>query len=284
MNADHRHGHPEIWAFLTIITFPLVLIASDLLGAGGWWPFLYAILATFSILVLEAIVRGRLWPFEKGFVDHIGHPETPYRILVFLGATLLILETVVVVGAATDPRFDSALLGLVIEKQCAIRESSRVADSVCRFLTEPHQRSNQARTADLSEYTMLAHAAKTWMPDGGLVTCSAKTMLRRIDAEKQTIRDLSLIHCTDWKIEEKGALQPTRQRTHYAGALLTKNPSGLYGVSVWSEDPGQESWNEALGDIATVCRDRVQALGILPDLETALNAEALAKAQALLNP
>jgi hypothetical protein len=282
MKADHRQGHPEVWAFLTIVTFPIVLIASELLGAGGWWPFLYAILATFSVLVLEAIVRGRLWPFEQGFVNHIGHPETPYRILVFLGATLLILETVVVVGVATDPRFDGPLLGLVIQKQCALRNASRVADSVCRFLTEPRLASGKARTTDLSEYAVLTHATKTWMPNGGFVTCSSKNMMRRVDSERNTVRELDLIHCTDWKLDNQGALQPLTQQTKYAAALLAKQANGLYTVSAWSEDPGHETWTTALGDIATVCRERVQALGILPELETALNAEALAKAQMVL--
>ncbi len=282
MKADVPQGHPEVWAFLTIITFPIVLITSSILGAEGWWPFLFAILATFSVLVLEAIVRGRLWPFEKGFVDHIGHPETPYRILVFLGATLLILETVVVVGVATDPRFDGPLLGLIIQKQCGLRKTSKIADSVCRFLTEPRTTPSVARTADLSEYAVLEHAAKTWIPKGGFVTCAAKNIMRRIDSSQTTVRELNLIHCTDWNIDGNAALLPATQQTRYAAAQLTKQANGLYTVTSWSEDSGKSSWDESLGDIAATCRDRVQALGILPELITALNAEALAKAQMLL--
>jgi hypothetical protein len=280
---EHPNGHPEVWAFLTIITFPIVLIASELLGAGGWWPFLYAILATFSVLVLEAIVRGRLWPFEKGFVNHIGHPETPFRILVFLGATLLILQTVLIVGAATDPRFDAPLLGLIIKKECALRTFYPVSESICRFLTESRPDMNVGvRPTDLSEHAMLAYAAKTWFPDGELVTCAARTMLRRADADGNGMRELDLVHCSDWMIDADNTLRAKKSRTGYAAAKLFKQQTGFYFVASWSEDAQSETWMTTLGDIATVCRERVESLGILPDLVTVLQKETLSKAQMML--
>jgi len=283
LRSAHPNGHPEVWAFLTIITFPIVLIASELLGAGEWWPFLYAILATFSVLVLEAIVRGRLWPFEQGFVNHIGHPETPFRILVFLGATLLILQTVLIVGVATDPRFDAPLLGLIIKKECALRSFSPVSETVCRFLTESHPNMNGAvRTTDLSEHAILAYAAKTWLPDGAFVTCASRPMLRRTDANENAIRELNLVHCTEWTVDAENSLRPTKSHTGYAAAKLLKQPTGFYLVTSWSEDAQGETWTATLGDIATACRERVESLGVLPDLVAALQKEALSKAQMML--
>ncbi|MFA5935335.1 MAG: hypothetical protein WC787_00550 [Patescibacteria group bacterium] len=281
--GEQQSGHPEVWAFLTIITFPIVLIASDLFEVGGWWPFLYALLATFSILVLEVIVRGRLWPFEKEFVNHIGHPETPYRILVFLGATLLMLETVVVVGVATDTRFDAPLLGLIINKQCAARGESRISDSICRFLTESKiDPQSELRTADLSRHALLLFAEKAWFPNGGHITCVSRPVVRTMEAENTVIRELNLIHCVEWKIDTSNALSINKHQTRYAAAALARDKDGFPVVTSWSEDSGNASWETTLGNIAAVSRDKVESLGILPELIPALDQDALEKAQSIL--
>ncbi|MBI4138809.1 hypothetical protein HY479_01525 [Candidatus Uhrbacteria bacterium] len=128
-------GHPDVWAFLTIVTFPIVLVTADSLGIEGLWPFLVAALATAFVIVLEAAVRGRLWIFEKGFIDHISHPEMPARLVLVLGITLLILESALIFFVASDRRFDLSLLGLVARKQCAARAYEADAARLCDLLT-----------------------------------------------------------------------------------------------------------------------------------------------------
>jgi hypothetical protein len=284
MHGGEKHtGHPEIWAVLTIITFPIVLIASELLDVGQWWSIIFAFMATFCILVLETIVRGRLWPFEKGFINSIGHPETPFRIMVFLGATLLLLETVAVFGAVTDPRFDEGLLSLVIKKECSIRHYSPNADMICRFLTEPKKvATSTVRTADLIDHAVATHAAALWSTPQGMTTCAVRSFLRRIESEGASIREAALVQCTTWAIQPDGSLVALQTAHKSIGAALSRNPDGLYSITRWSENPEDATWEAALGDVAESARGHVEALGILPALIDSLQDESRQKAIDLL--
>jgi len=153
-DQEHR-GHPAVWAFLTIVSFPIVLMASDALGARGLWPFAYAILATLAVLILELLVRGGLWPFEKGFVEHIGHPDTPIRILIFIGATLLVLETALIFTVATDRRIDPELVRFVAEKQCSAHPDQLIQGLCGMFRNENDESARSTITqGDLISYVL----------------------------------------------------------------------------------------------------------------------------------
>ncbi len=129
-------GHPSIWAVLTLLAFPIVLVTTNMLGVQGLRPFWYALIATFVVLLLEALVRGRLWPFEDGFIESIGHPETPFRIFVFLGSLLLLIETVFIFSILTDKNLDQALVRLVAQKNCTATVETQGQKDVCRLLTQ----------------------------------------------------------------------------------------------------------------------------------------------------
>lgn len=274
-----QNGHPEIWAVLTIITFPIVLIACEFLEVGQWWSFIYALLATFCVLVLEAIVRGRLWPFEHGFINSIGHPETPFRIMVFLGATLLVLETVAIVGAVTDPRFDEGLISLVIQKECRMRHHSKSADAICRILTEPKRIvSSTVHTSDLADRAIVEHAASVWSRPEGITKCAVRPLLRSIDARTGDVREAALVQCSTWEVSNDMTIFATHTDHKFVAARIEKGTDGLYTVSRWSEDPADDSWDMALGDMAAACRDRAEALSILPELITSMQEESKQKA------
>lgn len=270
-----QNGHPEIWAVLTIITFPIVLIASEFLDVGQWWSFIYALIATFCVLVLEAIVRGRLWPFEHGFINSIGHPETPFRIMVFLGATLLILETIAIVGAVTDPRFDEGLISLVLQKQCAIRRVSKTGDTICRILTEPMRVvSSTVHTSHLADHAITSHAAAIWSRPEGITTCAIRSLVRSVDEKTADVREAAVVQCSTWEVTKDMTLTATHTQRKFVAARVEKGTDGLYTVSRWSEDPTNPSWESALGDIAESCRDRVNALSILPEFISSLQEES----------
>ena len=278
-----NQGHPEVWAVLTIITFPIVLIACELMDIGQWWSLIYAVIGTFCVLVLEAIVRGRLWPFESGFIDSIGHPETPFRIMVFLGATLLILETVAILGAVTDVRFDEGLLSIVINKQCANRHYSRSSEAMCRFLTEPKTiASSQVHTTELADHAIMANAGALWGAKSGVTTCASRSLSRHIESNEATVREAALVQCTSWSIEADGSLRALKTERKFVGALLTKSEDGLYRITKWSEDPEDATWSATLGDIAKAAHDRTAALSILPELISSLQDETRDKAIELL--
>lgn len=282
VTKDQR-GQPEVWALLTLITFPIVLIATDLLGVKGLWPFGFAVLATFGVLTLEAIVRGRLWPFEDRFLEPIAHPATPFRILLFLGATLLVLETLLIFAVTTDRRFDPALIDLVIRKECGARQDSN-SDMWCRFLSRPHEtRSTSVTAGSLTSYAIRAYAATSWFPKEDIVTCAERNIEQSFDTSREVTRQVHLVHCTAWNINEQGRLQTGSKKTAFIGGAFQQTEQGDYRVVAWTEDPNSEQWKTALGGIAEASRDRVQALAILPEFENALHEEARVRAEEMLD-
>jgi len=65
-----------------------------MLGVRGIMPFAYAALALLSILLLEALLRGRLWPFDDSYRQRFIHIDgIALRLLIFSGILLLLLET-----------------------------------------------------------------------------------------------------------------------------------------------------------------------------------------------
>ena len=128
------HGHPGFWAALTMLTFPAILVLGTAYDVSVLWAFADAVGVTLLIFVAEAVLRRRLWIFEVGYVEHISHPDTPWRILVFLGMVLLVLETALILVTVTDRRMDRSLLRLVVSKECiSPRDDSALA--LCEQLT-----------------------------------------------------------------------------------------------------------------------------------------------------
>jgi hypothetical protein len=271
-------GHPFVWAFLTLLTFPVVLITTDMLGAGGLWPFALAVVATLLVLALEAAIRGKLWPFEPQFAECLGHPETPVRILVFMGGVLLILETALILTAATDLRSDPALIGLVMRKECAVRHLAG-PDMFCRALTGEGAApvAVQTKPRDAVSFAIRMRAANAWFPNETLATCSQRVAQQATD--NQSVRAVSLVHCTAWRVASNGILTAKSSKTGFAALSMTRDQDGMYRVGVWSDNINDPSWDAALGDRAEAGRDVVRTTGIPPNLVTALQAEALGRAQ-----
>lgn len=132
--GKQKNGHSALWAFISIIAFPIVLISADILEVGGLLPFIFAMVATLVILTLEAGITGKLWMFEDKFINRIGDPEMHVRLLIFVGAMLLILESALLFMAATDRRMDPLLLQMIVNKQCSAPRGLDDGQSLCRDL------------------------------------------------------------------------------------------------------------------------------------------------------
>lgn len=89
--------HARVWASLTLAGFLVVYILSIVIGAGGVLPFVYGAAFLLSILLVEAGLRGRIWPFEDGFRERFDHPTLPFRLVLFSAALLLLIETLIMI-------------------------------------------------------------------------------------------------------------------------------------------------------------------------------------------
>lgn len=263
-----------MWAFLTLATFPVVLIAMDMLGLRGIWPFAYATVATLIVLALEGTIRGKLWPFEPIFAEFLGHPDTPIRIILFLGAVLLVLETSLIAIFALDRRTDLALIGLVARKQCAAWQDP-ASSSLCRRL-EAEERPVATMKEDSLAFALRTRAAEEWYPTGTLATCAVRQAQAWIDgAAKRTV---ALTHCTSWTLDGEGNLAPKSAMTKYVAASASTGDDGLPRIAGWSDDFNEPGWDQTLGDQAETGRNLVRSTSILPNLVEMLQAEARMRA------
>lgn len=97
---SHRSSllHAHVWSTLTFASFLITYIISILRGARGVLPFVYGAVALFSVILLEALLRGSIWPFADGYRDTFADMDgIALRLMLFSGTLLLILESVVFV-------------------------------------------------------------------------------------------------------------------------------------------------------------------------------------------
>lgn len=93
-----------VWAALTMTSFMVAYIASQLMGAISILPFVFGGTAMIAVMLSEAFLRGRVWIFEPGFREIFGKPDISYRILIFCGICLLLLESYVLMSSYTSWR------------------------------------------------------------------------------------------------------------------------------------------------------------------------------------
>ena len=111
-------SHVVMWAMLSVATFIIIFLACSELKLDAILSFAVAGISMMIILILEGILRGRIWLFEPGYMDFAGHHATSKRIVLFAGGLLLILETALLIGFATDQCFDAAMLRMIEHKHC----------------------------------------------------------------------------------------------------------------------------------------------------------------------
>lgn len=275
-------GHPKVWAVISVIAFPVVLLAAQGLGAPGLWPIVWAASATLLVLLCEVMARGRLWISEPNLAEFISHPETPIRLLIFSGAILLILETALIFLVATNRRMDDGLIGLVMRKQCSA-EYDKTARSLCGYLQAPRDALGRILFQnDLAAYALRAETAKQWFANESLVTCAQ----RKIDQLATSEFDLyyaGLIHCAAWQIDQAGQLQVKTEKTGFAGIWLTKDANGFYAAGKWTDNPNSDQWSETLKSMAESAKTRIQSLSISSEFKQALRAETLKRARILVS-
>lgn len=281
MHGGHvTKGHPNIWAFLSIIAFPIVLLSMDVLGVSGLWPFIMAMGATLLILVLEAIVRGRIWPFEPGFAEHLGHPDLPMRLAIFMAATLFLLQTAFFIAVSVDPRFDESIMAFVLRRQCVSSYAS--THPACRRTSLPPQlEPSPSQTADTIGFAIRTQAKKLWYPNAELATCAQRIIeITPIENNGQDV--FSIVQCTNWGLMNGSVLKKQQSQIHFVGARITKDETGFVRVVAWTDDYTSPNWTSVLGSIAESTRQTAQTLPIYPQFSTVLEAESLGRAQAEL--
>lgn len=117
------HKSSMFWAVMTVLAFPLGLLAATRVTASDAKAFIAGVLACIAVLFANAAADKRLWMFHPRWRTLFDHPEFSYRLAVLCGALLLIVQTLFLVfvlfGATSTP----SLLHIVQKRECRTVEA-----------------------------------------------------------------------------------------------------------------------------------------------------------------
>lgn len=234
-----NHGHPALWATLTIAAFPSVAMILDAQGVDPFRSFAGGAAASLLMLLLEGAVRGRWWISEPAVAEVLEDPKLGWRLLALTGIVILMFQSVVLVGFLADRSMDTKVVRFVLGRQCDNPNSHFLA-RLCRVEAQD-SRTDAAVMA-------IREAAEKRFFGHGFVTCAVRP-LASVFQPTSCVQG-ALIRCDRWMI---GTITRTPvsvesiERTVVTG--LSMMSDGSYRVDGWSDDPSSSAWKAVGGDI-----------------------------------
>jgi hypothetical protein len=230
-----------VWAAITIISLPIVALSLTALGSHPALSFLLGASFTFSIIVIEAVIRGRTWIFSKTFHEIFGHQETAFRLLVVIGGVLLIIQTAFVIQLLRNPNMDTMLLNLIIQKQC-INNPGPLTDILCPTF--------QIVTPDHIQHVPLIYsmeqAAKSHLiPTAVFGSCTVVPLDDFQSLEDQVSLEF-FAYCQPWTkgLNGNGAEPVSR----VINANFLQNDEGYFIPQTWKEEKDSETYYKLTQD------------------------------------
>jgi len=115
---DTPEHHNHMWALLSITGFLVLYLVAIVWGEQGLMPFFYGSMAMLCILLIEALLRGKMWLFEPQFNHAITRKDMPLRLALFVGCFVFVLESLLTVGVATNPLFARRIGSYLVQQSC----------------------------------------------------------------------------------------------------------------------------------------------------------------------
>ncbi|MDD5438323.1 MAG: hypothetical protein PHC70_04210 [Patescibacteria group bacterium] len=227
------------WAVVTMASFPIVALSLAAMGWKSYTAFIMACLATLAILLIEAIVRGRVWIFQKQYQHIFDHQETPFRILVVTGGVLLVLETILLIQFFQNPAIDGYILNLVARKQCYSSQAP-FAHLICPMF----ERASVSKQAYALDYSMEQAAKSHLMPTALAGSCMVVPVSQSNGAA--TCAAKFFAYCQAWQADSCQHSNPGE--VAMVTAQFTKNSEGFYVPTAWQEDRQSEEYQKIMGN------------------------------------
>ncbi len=223
-----------VWAAITILSLPIAAMAFSAMDFHPIAVFLLAACITFVIVVVETIVRGKIWIFQERFKDTFGHPDTPFRILIVAGGVLLILQTFLIVQIFTNPNIDHLMLNVILRKQCE-RYPGGLTSKICpMFMPVSVTRSYALR------YSLEAEALRHIIPTATLGSC-AVVPLKEWPKPEPSISVDFFAYCVPWS--ESGNQDLANAKAAVVQAVMDTKADGFYAARTWSQDDNGQTCN-----------------------------------------
>lgn len=235
-----RHTSDVVWAVIGIASFPTVALSLAALGWKTYTSFIMACVVTLAILLIEALVRGKIWIFQKQFEHIFNHQETPFRVLVVAGGALLVLETLLLIQFFQNPAMDRFILNMVAKKQCSNRQTP-ISHVICPLFERPV--SNRQNFALI--YSLEAAAKSHLMPTSLAGSCVVRLLNNPISGQ-ETTEVKFFTYCQTWQADacQKSSVGDLA----IINAQLSKNSQGFFTPTAWQEDKESNEYKSLVGD------------------------------------
>lgn len=255
--AKPKPTSDAVWAIISIVSFPTVALSLTAMGWRTYLSFIMACLVTLAILLIEALVRGKIWIFQKNYQHIFDHQETPFRILVVTGGVLLVLETLLLIQFFQNPAMDGYILNMVARKECHDPQAP-----LARLICPIFERSVTNRQDFALTYSLETAAKAHLMPSYLAGSCLVLPLYQSSLSGQATLDVKFFTYCQIW--------QATTCRTASVGDLaiitaqMSKNSQGFYVPTTWQEERRSKEYQEIMGD-----------KNLLQSIERQLNARCL---------
>ena len=120
------------WALLTIFVFPVVLLLAASRGIGYGASFVIGISASFSVLVMNALMERRLWIFTHPWRRCFEATDFAFKLAMVSGVILLLIETSLLVFFFTDKSLDASTMNLILSRNC--QSPPQALREICSFV------------------------------------------------------------------------------------------------------------------------------------------------------
>lgn len=229
---------------LTILVFPFISLIASVSGYNPMISFGLGALASIAIIVIELIIRRRVWFSDPCIKEWLEHPHLGFRLITFVGILLLLFLSFLMAGFLLNPSLDKNVIRFILNRQCANPQSQWIG-SLCRVPEiEPD------RTVDPVATAIRTEAAKRMYPNSTLVTCAQKSIDQKRD-EVTVIRS-ALVRCDQWVIGTLVRKPVSFQSTNALVMVkLIVQQDGSYVVQSWSDDSTTGEWSLIGEDIAS---------------------------------
>jgi hypothetical protein len=225
-----------VWALITLLTLPSVALSLTAIGWSSTTSFIFACLATLAVLVIQALVCGRIWIFNDRFSHIFDHEETSFRILVVSGGVLLVLETFLILQFMQNPAMDGFFLDIIAQKQC-LEPRTSVAKTFC-----PMFRPTNKVAIDRSRFALvrsLEDAAEKHLIPGSISGSCLAMLWQNPDQTQPSPTVRFLAHCQSWQADSCAS---AKTESALITADLSRNDQGFYSPTSWQTDTTGEQY------------------------------------------
>ncbi len=228
-----------IWAAVTILSLPISAMAFTAMDFSPIFSFILGVCITFAIIVIEVLVRGKLWIFQDRFKEAFANPETPFRILIVTGGILLILQTFLIVQIFTNPNIDHFMFNLILRKQCD-QNPGTLSDTICPMFMPVRQTPGFAL-----RYSLETQAQQHLIPGSTFASCAVVPT----QAWPKLTDGVSVnffAYCEAWG--GTGADGETQTKSALINAELGARPDNFFAVRTWTEDSSSVNFQNLMND------------------------------------